>query len=207
MTPPERQLAVLIDGDNIDDNVLLSLWSKAKAKGLIVDRRVYCLEQHRARWLKVAKANNLNVMPAVPCGKNATDIALVIGALDLVHERACNAVAIVSSDRDFLPLATRLRQKGLKVYGFGPSRPKTITKDTYNSFECLRGEAHSLIEAKHKLMAVIRELGGDHADVPLSTVGEKMGGRYHFNKLSKLIKATEELTLKGTNHVRLRKAS
>src|SRR5690606_32392259 len=93
-------------------------------------------------------ANEYSVQPiqqfSYTTGKNSTDSALIIDAMDLLHQNHLDAFAIVSSDSDFTRLAARLRESGAKVYGFGERKtPKPFVNacDTFTYFDVLQVDA------------------------------------------------------------------
>lgn len=79
----------------------------------------------------------------VGVGQDAADIALVIDALDLMHSGRFDAFCLVSSDADFTPLALRLREQGMAVYGLGEERAPGSFRRACNEFRCLRPVADS----------------------------------------------------------------
>lgn len=118
------KLAVLIDGDNIGAQYMQSFWNRLSAKGLACIRRVYCRDVAKSGWRDMRNKYALQMVqtPACAAGKNATDITMVIDALDLAQTGLLDGFCLVSSDSDFTPLAIRLRQGGLKVYGYGKAQ-------------------------------------------------------------------------------------
>ncbi|WP_062208262.1 NYN domain-containing protein [Aureimonas sp. AU12] len=120
------RLAVLIDADNASARIADGLFQEIAAIGEASVRRIYgdfsstrskgwadCLSKHA-------------IIPqqqfAYVTGKNASDIALVIDAMDLMHSGRFDGFCIVSSDSDFTRLAARIRENGLDVYGFGEQK-------------------------------------------------------------------------------------
>lgn len=142
MTEGERQarLAVLVDGDNVPAKHADWLFEEVAKLGSAMIRRVYgdFSSPGLGAWAEVM--NRHAIVPRqqfanVP-GKNATDIALVVDAMDLLHEGKLDGFCIVSSDSDYTRLATRMREHGLQVFGFG-------TKATAESF---RRACHGFVE-------------------------------------------------------------
>ncbi len=124
-----ERLAVLIDADNAQASLAEALFAEIARYGSATVRRAYGdwtttnLTQWKETLLKLA------VQPIqqfrYTTGKNATDSALIIDAMDLLYSGNFDGFCIVSSDSDFTRLATRLRESGQLVYGFG--RPETPT--------------------------------------------------------------------------------
>jgi uncharacterized LabA/DUF88 family protein len=121
--PP--RLAVLIDAENISATHAAHLMELVTQQGNPTIRRAYgdWTNQHLASWRKVLE--KLVIRPVQQFhyskGKNATDSALIMDAMELLHERErrVDGFCIVSSDSDYTGLAGRIREAGLAIYGFG----------------------------------------------------------------------------------------
>lgn len=129
---PER-LAVLIDADNISCKIADALFEEIAKIGEASVRRIYgdFSSSSLAGWAKTLP--NHAIIPtqnfANTSGKNATDIALVIDAMDLLHSGRFDGFCLVSSDSDFTRLAARIREQGMHVYGFGEQKtPESLRK-------------------------------------------------------------------------------
>ncbi|MDE0180003.1 MAG: NYN domain-containing protein [Caldilineaceae bacterium] len=126
-----RLLAMLIDGDNAQPKLLEQILAEVAKHGLVTTRRIYgdWTEPQMSGW-----KNNLHSFAVQPVqqfrytvGKNATDSALIIEAMDLLHSGSVHGFCIVSSDSDYTRLATRIRESGLFVMGIGRSNtPKSF---------------------------------------------------------------------------------
>lgn len=122
---PQR-LAVLIDADNASPKIVAGLFEEIAAIGEASVRRIYGdFSGTRLKgWSEVLSTHA--IMPhqnfAYTVGKNASDIALVIDAMDLLHTGRFDAFCLVSSDSDFTRLAARIREQGVDVYGFGEAK-------------------------------------------------------------------------------------
>ncbi|MHA6324681.1 NYN domain-containing protein [Roseivivax sp. CAU 1753] len=116
-------LAVLIDADNTSPKYARALFEEIATLGEAAVRRLYgdFSSHHMTGWSKVAAELGLvpHHQPANTVGKNASDIALVIDGMDLMHSGRFDGFVLVSSDSDFTRLASRLREQGLEVYGMG----------------------------------------------------------------------------------------
>ncbi|MDB5562641.1 MAG: hypothetical protein JWN11_2059 [Hyphomicrobiales bacterium] len=116
-------LAVLIDAENISATHYDFVAAQIRDIGTAIIFRLFADFTNPAYsgWLDLAKRHGLE--PVLQCsggkGKNSADIALTIHAMDILHEGAVQAICLVSSDRDFAPLAQRLRAGGMQVYGLG----------------------------------------------------------------------------------------
>jgi len=122
--PDDRPLfAVLIDADNTSPQFAGPIFDEIASFGEASVRRCYgdFASQQMRGWSKVTAEFGLvpHHQPANTVGKNASDIALVIDAMDLMHTGRFDGFVLVSSDSDFTRLASRLREQGLEVYGIG----------------------------------------------------------------------------------------
>ena len=135
MEPPAK-LAVLIDGDNVRAQFMQPLWAKLAPLGIVCIRRLYCRDASRSGWRDMCIRYALQVVqpPACASGKNATDITMVIDALDLAQGGLLDGFCLVSSDSDFTPLAVRLRQCGMKVYGLGEEKAPDTFRQACDAF-------------------------------------------------------------------------
>jgi uncharacterized protein (TIGR00288 family) len=135
-----QSLAVLIDGDNISSQFIESLLKEVSRYGTAYVKRVYgdWTNNQLSRWKEVL--NQFSIQPiqqfAFTLRKNATDSALIIDAMDLLYTDKFDGFCLVSSDSDFTRLASRIRESGLKAYGFGekktsPSFVNACDKFTY----------------------------------------------------------------------------
>lgn len=117
------RLALLIDGDNAQAALIEPMLAEVSKYGVMIIRRVYgdWSQTNLNSWKEVL--NNYALHPeqqfAYTKGKNATDIALVIDAMDFLHTADIDGICIVSSDSDYTRLATRIREKNLFVMGIG----------------------------------------------------------------------------------------
>lgn len=119
------RLAVLIDADQGQHGVLQELMSEISRYGTATIKRAYgdWTEQNMSKWKGSLQASAIQPVQQFRYtkGKNATDSALIIDAMDVLHSGVVDGFCLVSSDSDFTRLATRIREAGLAVYGFGES--------------------------------------------------------------------------------------
>lgn len=122
----QRRLAVLVDADNASAAIIEGLLEEVARYGVATVKRIYgdWTSQQMNSWKRVLLAQSLQPVQqfAYTTGKNATDSALIIDAMDLLHTGDLDGFCIVSSDSDFTRLASRLRESGKKVYGFGEEK-------------------------------------------------------------------------------------
>ena len=117
--PPER-VALLIDADNLSADVIEQAVAHLLSQfGAIHFRRAYCSPQKAVDLMDLFRRHSIRPMVNVPTGKNSTDIALAVDAVDLAMSERPDVVVIGSSDSDYAPLAQRLREKGCRVLGIG----------------------------------------------------------------------------------------
>ena len=130
---PERQqnLAVLIDADNTSPSVIENLFAEIAKYGIASVKRIYgdWTSPYLKGWKEVLLTYAIHPIQQFhyTVGKNATDSAMIIDAMDLLYSNRFNGFCLVSSDSDFTRLATRIREGGITVYGFGK-------KNTPNAF-------------------------------------------------------------------------
>jgi hypothetical protein len=120
------RLAVLIDADNTSPQIAGGLFEEIAKFGEASVRRIYgdFSSQHLKSWAEILQKHAIDPYQqfAYTKGKNASDIALVIDAMDLLHSGRFDGFCLVSSDSDFTRLASRLREQGAEVYGFGTQK-------------------------------------------------------------------------------------
>jgi uncharacterized LabA/DUF88 family protein len=124
-TPPSRsdRLAVLIDSDNVRAVTADALLAEIAKYGVATVKRAYgdWTNPHLKGWKEALNLHAIRPMQqfAYTSGKNSTDSAMIIDAMDLLYTGQFNGFCLVSSDSDFTGLASRLRESGVTVYGFG----------------------------------------------------------------------------------------
>lgn len=125
MSATRRRVMFLVDFDNVSTEVIEQALSMVYTEyGAVHVRRAYCTAEHAVANAAFMKRLSLRPMVNLAVGKNSTDIALAVDAMDLALAERPDVAVIVSSDSDFTPLVGRLREKGAWVRGFG-QRGKT----------------------------------------------------------------------------------
>ncbi|WP_126172842.1 NYN domain-containing protein [Altericroceibacterium xinjiangense] len=123
---PLKNIALLIDADNASHHGIDPVLTVLAELGQVNIRRAYgnWAKPALANWNKVSHRFGLQPIQQFDLtrGKNATDMAMTIDAIDLLYDGKVDGFGIMSSDSDFTPLVTRLRQDGLIVYGFGSEK-------------------------------------------------------------------------------------
>lgn len=114
------RVMLLIDADNVSSDVIEQAAQRTMAEyGAIHVRRAYCNAETALKQQALFKRLSVRPMVNISAGKNSTDIALAVDAIDLVIAERPHVVVLVSSDSDFAPLVIRLREKGCRVCGIG----------------------------------------------------------------------------------------
>ena len=122
----QSRLAVLIDADNAQADLIEALLDEVIKYGVASVKRIYgdWTQPNLGKWKKKLVEHAIQPMQqfGYTVGKNATDSALIIDAMDLLYTQKFDGFCLVTSDSDFTRLATRLRESGLTVYGFGEKK-------------------------------------------------------------------------------------
>jgi len=145
MTPTPRVM-LLIDADNVSSDVIEQAAQRTMAVyGAIHVRRAYCNAETALKQQALFKRLSVRPMVNISAGKNSTDIALAVDAIDLVIAERPHVVVLVSSDSDFAPLVIRLREKGCRVCGIGQQgKTGEETIGVYDEFIDLAHKSASL---------------------------------------------------------------
>ena len=121
-----QKLAVLIDADNAQPSIIEELLAEIAKYGTANVKRIYgdWTGPHLKGWREVLLVYSIQPIQQFryTVGKNATDAAMIIDAMDLLYTNKFDGFCIVSSDSDFTKLASRIRESGLVVYGFGEKK-------------------------------------------------------------------------------------
>lgn len=140
-------LAVLIDGDNIPSAFVKEMMEEIAKYGNPTIKRIYgdWTKPNLAKWKNMLLENAITPIQqyAYTSGKNATDSAMIIDAMDILYSEKVNGFCLVSSDSDFTRLATRLREAGMQVIGIGEKKTPTpfiVACDKFIYIEILKGQ-------------------------------------------------------------------
>ncbi len=144
----ELKLAVLIDGDNIPSAYVKEMMEEIAKYGNPTIKRIYgdWTKPHLNKWKTILLENAITPIQqyGYTTGKNATDSAMIIDAMDILYSEKVNGFCLVSSDSDFTRLATRLREAGMKVFGIGEKKtpnPFIVACDKFIYIEILKNQA------------------------------------------------------------------
>ena len=123
MNSTGRPIAMLIDGDNAQPSLIENVLAETAKYGVVTTRRIYgdWTTPQMSSWKEALHSHAVQPMQQFrfTVGKNATDSAMIIDAMDLLHGGTVQGFCIVSSDSDYTRLATRIREQGLFVMGVG----------------------------------------------------------------------------------------
>src|SRR6056297_1707955 len=219
-------LAVLIDADNTSHKHAKAIFEEIATLGEASVRRIYGdFSSTSMKGWSGAQAS-LGIVPhhqpANTVGKNASDIALVIDAMDLLHSGRFDGFVLVSSDSDFTRLAQRIREQGKDVYGIGAKKTPDAFRMACKRFiylENLGGAAEPAQAAPKKeepslgmqlVQNALSDVEDDEGWAELGRVGTQLGQRYPdfdprsygYRKLIDLIRATGryEIRSEGNAH-------
>lgn len=186
-----QKLAVLIDADNAQASVIQELLAEVSRYGTATIKRAYgdWTTTNLKSWKDVL--HTLAIQPiqqfSYTSGKNATDSALIIDAMDVLHESKVDGFCLVSSDSDFTRLATRIREAGLLVYGFGERKtpePFVAACDKFVYTEILRAPEEGakavpepmaeLPKLKPMLLNALNASAREDGWAPLSALGSQL---------------------------------
>jgi uncharacterized protein (TIGR00288 family) len=222
----EMRIALLIDADNAPASKIDVILAEVARHGAANVRRAYgnWKSPHLKAW--EATLHSYAIRPiqqfAYSTGKNASDMAMVIDAMDLLYARSLDAFAIVSSDADFTPLVMRLQTDGVKVFGFGEKKTPDPFVNACSQFTYVEGLAQpseepteqvlktsdpKALRGDTRLVMMLRNAvdaaSGDDGWAHLGQVGTQIGNQasfdprnYGYRKLSDLIEATGLFELK-----------
>lgn len=138
MITPDKQFALLIDGDNAQASLIPEILKSLSKYGDPIIRRMYgdWTKQQMSSWKSLS--NTYSIQPvqqfSYTTGKNSTDSALIIDAMDILYTTDVTGFCIVSSDSDYTRLATRIRENNLFVLGIGRKTTPVSFKNACNEF-------------------------------------------------------------------------
>lgn len=221
----QARLAVLIDADNSQPAIIAGLLDEIAAYGIASVKRIYgdWTDVQLKSWKNVLLEHGLHPVQqfAYTTGKNATDSAMIIDAMDLLYTKNFDGFCIVSSDSDFTRLASRIRESGVKVYGFGEQKtPKSFIGacDKFIYTENLRRNQTSAVPAAkskskpdEQLSALVRNAVEDTTNEAgwsyLGAIGQNLLNKspefdprnYGYKKLGDLIEGLGEFEFKTSD--------
>ena len=227
-----RQYAVLIDADNISSKYAATIFEELEKYGLSTYRRIYGNWSRGNGWSE-GMLLEYSIMPvqqfSYTSGKNATDMAMVIDAMDILFKNKVQGFCLVTSDSDFTRLAMRLREENMFVLGMGESKTPVALTRACNKFIHLNLVAEQnkaleenelsgpeendeqnvtpISEVRQAILAVINENGGKQVD--LARIGNRLNDKfsdfdvrnYGYSKLSTMVdEEFSDLSVKKSNN-------
>ena len=232
-----NRIALLIDCDNASHNAIEGVLEELSKLGVVNVRHAHgdWKSPSLSGWEKRLHPNAIRPIQqfALTRGKNATDAAMIIDAMDLLYSESIEAFALMTSDSDFTPLVMRILERGLPVYGFGEKKTPQPFVDACSTFIY----TENLLEQKSSgkddgapakrsaaqlksdsglvrlLHTAVEQTSGDDDWAPLSSVGQYISNNssfhpknYGYTKLSDLIKAIGlfQVEMRGGNHMHIK---
>ncbi len=170
----DLNLAVLIDGDNIPSAYVKEMMEEIAKYGNPTIKRIYgdWTNPRLGKWKNVLLENAITPIQqyGYTQGKNATDSAMIIDAMDVLYAGKVNGFCIVSSDSDFTRLATRLREAGMQVFGIGEKKtpnPFIVACDKFIYIEILKNRSQ-----EENSTYTVKEEGNGKSDIDKITAKE-----------------------------------
>lgn len=153
-----QKLAVLIDADNSSISSISPILEEIAKYGIASVKRVYgdWSNESLKNWRDILLLNAITPVQqfAYTTGKDATDMILIIDAMDLLYSGSLDGFCIVSSDSDFTPLASRVRESGLNVYGFGKKSTPDAFKKACDKFIFIENLVSDNLVSEKKIEAI-----------------------------------------------------
>ncbi|MBQ0768689.1 MAG: NYN domain-containing protein [Bizionia sp.] len=229
-------LAVLIDGDNIPSAHVKEMMEEIAKYGNPTIKRIYgdWTSPHLSKWKNLLLENAITPIQqyAYTSGKNATDSAMIIDAMDILYTEKVSGFCLVSSDSDFTKLATRLREAGMQVIGIGEKKtpnPFIVACDKFIYIEIIRKQTEKKENSNQKdtakdsidnitpkviklISATISDLSDEDGWAFLGDVGSLLQKKqpnfdsrnYGFDKLTPLIKSIGKFELEQRDNPKSR---
>ncbi|WP_411031291.1 NYN domain-containing protein [Spongiimicrobium sp. 3-5] len=235
----EVKLAVLIDGDNIPSAFVKEMMEEIAKYGNPTIKRIYgdWTNPQLNKWKNLLLENAITPIQqyGYTKGKNATDSAMIIDAMDILYSGKVNGFCLVSSDSDFTRLATRLREAGMQVFGIGEKKtpnPFIVACDKFIYLEILKKQSSTdtaetaenkedakdtfdkITQKEIKLISTtINDVADDDGWAFLGDVGSLLQKKqpnfdsrnYGFQKLTPLIGAIEKFEIERREDAKGRK--
>lgn len=204
--PGDRRFAVLIDADNISNKYVKVILDEISNDGVATYKRIYgdWTRSGMGPWKRVLLEHSITPIQqyGYTTGKNATDSAMIIDAMDILYSGNVEGFCLVSSDSDFTRLASRLRESGMMVVGMGEQKTPKAFISACNKFkylDILSGQAAPKTDSAAEL-----------DNVPKDGVQKQEGAKFSGNKNSKGIKnqkAEREATVTAEKAAQLEQAA
>ncbi len=190
----EMRYAVLIDADNVAAKYTKNILDELSNYGVVTYKRVYgdWTRPNLAGWKSMALDNAITPVQqySYTTGKNATDSAMIIDAMDILYSHNVDGFCIVSSDSDFTRLAIRLRESGMHVIGMGEKKTPKPFSTACNAFKYLEVLAEEEIQEpaeadrvemktlESAIIRIISENANLQEEINIGELGSRLQGRY-----------------------------
>lgn len=190
---PEMRYAVLIDADNVAAKYTKNILDELSNYGIATYKRVYgdWTRTSLAGWKNMALDNAITPVQqySYTTGKNATDSAMIIDAMDILYSNNVDGFCIVSSDSDFTRLAIRLRESGKHVIGMGEKKTPKPFSTACNAFKYLEILAEEEVQSnevdrvelktlEEAIIRIIAENANLEEEINIGELGSRLQGRY-----------------------------
>lgn len=189
----EMRYAVLIDADNVAAKYTKNILDELSNYGIATYKRVYgdWTRTNLAGWKNMALDNAITPVQqySYTTGKNATDSAMIIDAMDILYSNNVDGFCIVSSDSDFTRLAIRLRESGKHVIGMGEKKTPKPFSTACNAFKYLEILAEEEVQSnevdrvelktlEEAIIRIIAENANLEEEINIGELGSRLQGRY-----------------------------
>ena len=189
----EMRYAVLIDADNVAAKYTKNILDELSNYGIATYKRVYgdWTRTSLAGWKNMALDNAITPVQqySYTTGKNATDSAMIIDAMDILYSNNVDGFCIVSSDSDFTRLAIRLRESGKHVIGMGEKKTPKPFSTACNAFKYLEILAEEEVQSnevdrvelktlEEAIIRIIAENANLEEEINIGELGSRLQGRY-----------------------------
>ncbi|MBQ8961365.1 MAG: NYN domain-containing protein [Ruminococcus sp.] len=190
----EKRYAVLIDADNVAAKYTKYILDEVSNYGIVTYKRVYgdWTRPNLAGWKSMALDNAITPVQqySYTTGKNATDSAMIIDAMDILYSDNVDGFCIVSSDSDFTRLAIRLRESGKHVIGMGEKKTPKPFSTACNAFKYLEiiaeediqssaeNEKVAMKEMESDIIRIVSENANLQEEINIGELGSRLQGRY-----------------------------
>ncbi len=225
----EKRFAVLIDADNISEKYIKGILDEISNDGVATYKRIYgdWTKPNLGAWKQVLLENSITPIQqySYTTGKNATDSAMIIDAMDILYSGHVDGFCLVSSDSDFTRLASRLRESGMIVVGMGEKKTPSAFISACHQFKYLEILLHNaeeksnadasaessqqrtdLAAIKRTVLTIIDEVSDEDEWIFISEIGDILVKRYPdfdvrnygFKKLTPFLKSLNILDIRST---------
>lgn len=219
----EMRYAVLIDADNVAAKYTKYIMDEVSNYGVVTYKRVYSdwTRPNTLSWKSMALENAITPIQqySYTTGKNATDSAMIIDAMDILYSHNVDGFCIVSSDSDFTRLAIRLRESGMHVIGMGEQKTPKPFSTACNAFKYLEiladeelqssGENQTveLKKLEEAIIRIIAESANSQDEINMGELGSRLQNRYPdfdvrnygYSKFSQFLKDFDSLSFRQVN--------